>query len=285
MNLKFEKYEGLGNDFIIIEETHIENINRSQLAREMCHRKFGIGADGMIICKLKPEIEMVFYNADGSRAPMCGNGIRCFGHYLKEKGHVKENQVKIQTLAGQLNLEYKNEFASESRVAMGQGRFNSKEIPLSIETEKFVNEKLEIEGQEFEISALYMGTTHSVIWKDNLDEEFVRRYGPKIETHKLFPQKTNVNFVEYISSDEIKVITWERGAGLTLACGTGACAAVLIGNMLGRLNSQVKVHVLGGEMFIEILPTQVYMTGPSRKICSGEYNLNQIHGGNINENL
>lgn len=274
--MKFEKYHGLGNDFIILSSEDVGEKSHSELALKMCHNHFGIGADGLMVHEeINGRAKMNFYNKDGSTATMCGNGIRCFSHYLYNRGLFKEKKVEIETGAGILTVERVEGEEFLVKVAMGQPIFNGREIPLSIDIEEFVDEKIEFFGKEIRISALFMGTTHSVVFVNKLDSIDVEDFGKRIETLDLFPKKTNVNFCEVIDKDELDVATWERGAGETLACGTGACASVVIGQKLGLLSSEVAVNVPGGRLNIK-LGDEVYMTGPSVKIAEGLYNL----GGN-----
>lgn len=277
MELRFSKYQGIGNDFIIIEESEVEGLEYSDLAKRVCHRKLGIGADGMIICKREPSIEMVFYNADGSRAPMCGNGIRCFGHYLKQQG-LEGQEVNIKTLAGDLILEYRINDGSSSRVYMGKPRWETSQIPARCENDRILELEYRILDQDIKINSLYMGTTHTVVEVDELYEAYAKKIGHKIELLDIFPEKTNVNFVNWIDEEHLEILTWERGVGITLACGTGACAAVVVGKALSKNGDRAEVKSKGGTLLIEIDGEDVYMIGPSSKICSGLYTY--IKGGN-----
>lgn len=299
--MDFEKYHGLGNDFIIFRESALEkkfsyiqhkselDKNYSKLALEVCNRNTGIGSDGMIVLRELTEdtVEMMFYNQDGSRVPMCGNGIRCFSHFIYENKILSGKIYKIQTLAGLLTVEIETEDGFKAKVNMGNPIFNLESIPLDKgnflnllqKKDKNINEPLDeainytidVNDKEYILSSVFMGTTHSVTFVDSLKEVEIESVGKIIENNLIFPKKTNVNFVEIQDKDNIEMKTWERGVGLTLACGTGACAAVVIGSMkLGVLNKKVNVHLPIGDLIIE-LKESVYMTGPSKLIAKGVY--------------
>jgi diaminopimelate epimerase len=272
--LKFEKYHGLGNDFIIFMEGELGDINYSELAKKVCHRKFGIGSDGMMVVG-RSEIgafNMIFYNADGSRAPMCGNGIRAFTHYIAENKLIEDNVFNVETLAGLLTTKYKTkneEFMVE--VYMGQAKYESESVPVISNKEQFLKETLSTSYGNIELSSIFMGTTHTVVFVEDLDKIDIEGLGKEIENNLIFPVKTNVNFVEVKNDSEIKVNTWERGAGFTYACGTGCCASVVLAHKFGLAGKKVKVEVPGGIMYIELKGKDVYMTGPSEKIAKGFY--------------
>lgn len=273
--LKFEKYHGLGNDFIIFLEEEVKNIDYSKLAQKVCHRKFGIGADGMMVVgkSEKASFNMIFYNADGSRAPMCGNGIRAFTHYIANNNLTHKDSFEVETLAGILSTKYEisdNNFMVE--VYMGQARYESKNVPVITEKDKFIKEIITTSQGEIELSSIFMGTTHSVNFTDKLENVNIEVLGKEIENNPIFPVKTNVNFVEINSRNEITVNTWERGAGFTYACGTGCCASVVLAKDFDYVDEKVKVNVPGGFMYIELKDKDVYMTGPSEKIAEGYYN-------------
>lgn len=269
--MRFEKYHGLGNDFIILNIEDVRGRNLSELGKKVCHRNFGIGADGMIVFERDDRgIVMNFYNADGTTAPMCGNGIRCFTHYMKNNSLFSGDSVDIQTGAGEMRVTITEGTEFMVRVNMGRPIFEGSAIPIREEAQEYIEKEIEVDGEKIKVSSLFMGTTHTVIFVDDLKGVDVEKLGPKIEKYELYPVGTNVNFCEVKSSQEVHVTTWERGAGMTLACGTGACAAAVIGNKLGRLEKDTKVVVPGGEMYIEV-EEDVFMTGPSVKIAEGEF--------------
>ena len=278
--LKFEKYQGAGNDFVIVSEKELieKGIPEyGEFASQVCNRHFGIGADGLIILKYVASMPfMFFFNADGSQAPMCGNGIRCFSHYLVNNHLVAGNEFVVKTVPGDLTIrvnydEERDDFSA--RVNMGKPIFNIKEL-INSEKEQFLREKINIDGKEIEISYIFMGTDHSVIFVDDFSDYNIDKIGEKIENYTdLFPKKVNVNFVKVYDRKRIEVITWERGAGRTLACGTGATASAVLARTFGFVDNKVNVKVPGGQLVIEYEggENNAFMTGPSEKIAEGLY--------------
>ncbi|WP_036059248.1 diaminopimelate epimerase [Leptotrichia wadei] len=278
--LKFEKYQGAGNDFVIVSEKEL--IERGipeygEFASQVCNRHFGIGADGLIILKYVASMPfMFFFNADGSQAPMCGNGIRCFSHYLVNNHLIDGNEFVVKTVPGDLtirvNYDEEND-AFSARVNMGKPIFNIKEL-INTEKEQFLREKINIDGKEIEISYIFMGTDHSVIFVNDFSDYDIDEIGGKIENYTdLFPKKVNVNFVKVYDRKRMEVITWERGAGRTLACGTGATASAVLAKTFGFVDDKVNVKVPGGQLVIEYEggKNNAFMTGPSEKIAEGLY--------------
>lgn len=272
--ITFTKMEGLGNDFIMIYDKDMEFNNESELTKKLCHRNFGIGGDGVIFIRESKvsDIKMVIYNADGSHASMCGNGIRCFAKYVWDKNIVRKNPMDIETDDGikTAKLFIENDLVSEVEINMGKWEFDPKEVPADTE-EEILDRVLKIEDKEYRISSLHMGVPHTVVYTD-LNSVSVEE-GAKIEKHKLFYKGTNVNFCEKIDENNIKVRTWERGAGATLACGTGSCASVVVGNKLGLINDSIKVQVPGGELFISLKEGQAFMRGKANIVFEGEINI------------
>ena len=278
--LKFEKYQGAGNDFVIVSEKELieKGIPEyGEFASQVCNRHFGIGADGLIILKYVASMPfMFFFNADGSQAPMCGNGIRCFSHYLVNNHLVAGNEFVVKTVPGDLTIrvnydEEKDDFSA--RVNMGKPIFNIKEL-INTEKEQFLREKINIDGKEIEISYIFMGTDHSVIFVNDFSDYDIDEIGEKIENYTdLFPKKVNVNFVKVYDRKRMEVITWERGAGRTLACGTGATASAVLARTFGFVDNKVNVKVPGGQLVIEYEggENNAFMTGPSEKIAEGLY--------------
>ena len=278
--LKFEKYQGAGNDFVIVSEKELieKGIPEyGEFASQICNRHFGIGADGLIILKYVASMPfMFFFNADGSQAPMCGNGIRCFSHYLVNNHLVEGNEFVVKTVPGDLTIkvnydEEKDDFSA--RVNMGKPIFNIKEL-INTEKEQFLREKINIDGKEIEISYIFMGTDHSVIFVNDFSDYDIDEIGKKIENYTdLFPKKVNVNFVKVYDRKRMEVITWERGAGRTLACGTGATASAVLAKTFGFVDDKVNVKVPGGQLVIEYEggENDAFMTGPSEKIAEGLY--------------
>ncbi|WP_425446957.1 diaminopimelate epimerase [Dethiothermospora halolimnae] len=278
--LYFEKFHGAGNDFIILNGLEEKLLSLPVLAKDICDRHFGIGADGMIVVESSKiaDIKMTFFNSDGSRAPMCGNGIRCFGKYVYDNKIVDKEVFDVETLAGIIKLEVipSDKGIEGIRVNIGEPIFDNNKFPINTEKSIVIEESIEVNNQEFKISALFIGTIHAVIFVANLDEIDINTIGPCIENNSMFPEKTNINFCEVIDNKNLKVITWERGAGLTLACGTGAAATAVISSIVNKTDNNVNVYVPGGLLKIEKTEAGVYMTGPAELICKGNYNYTNL---------
>ena len=268
MKINFTKMQGLGNDFVVLDYEEFTKTNKepSDLAVKLCDRKFGIGADGLIIVNPNvnnTDIEWIFYNSDGTMAQMCGNGMRCFAKYVTDKGLIKKKQFSVKTEAGIIYPEILDN--GEIKVNMNLPILEPKKIPFK--SDKNLAQKLEIKDKIFEINAVSMGNPHCVIFTNEDTMQLAKEYGPEIEITSVFPQKTNVEFVDIISRNEVTLSVWERGCGITLACGTGACATVVAGILRGYLDNKVKVNLPGGCLNIEwngsLSNTNypVYMTG------------------------
>ncbi|MFW5992329.1 MAG: diaminopimelate epimerase [Halanaerobiaceae bacterium] len=280
MTYNFIKMQGTGNDFVMIDGRNRTITDHSGLAQKLCDRHFGIGADGLILI-LPAEDEnndfrMRIFNADGSEAEMCGNGIRCVTHFLRLQKMSSEKIFSIETKAGIIKpeiIDY-NEKQSQVKVNMGSPAFVPEEIPVNIEmnTESVFNFKLITQAEEFIINCVSMGNPHSIIFRKSLEDIQLTSWGKKIENHPLFPEKTNVEFVKIINEREIELKVWERGSGITLACGTGACASVVAGIKQGHLNQaeDISVHLPGGDLTVNWSGKDVYMTGPATTVFKGE---------------
>ena len=251
--IKLTKMQGCGNDFVIIDYPEYEKIGlkMSELAKKVCNRNFGVGADGMIIPKLNPEnkeadISWYFYNSDGSTAQMCGNGMRCFAKYCIDNKLVDKKSFSVETLAGIIKPELLDN--GLIKVNMGKPILENKKIPFWSENGE---KKLTALDREFEITPVSMGNPHCVIITDEDPMKLAQTYGPVIEKHEFFPEKTNTEFVRVKSRMEIDMRVFERGCGITLACGTGACASVVACVLNNLTENKVKVNLLGGPVFIE----------------------------------
>lgn len=270
--INFTKMQGTGNDFIVIEDFEGKYNNLEGLASKLCDRHFGIGADGILMVRKSniADIQMIIINADGSYASMCGNGIRCFAKYIWEKKYVQGENIKIETGDGVklASIRIKDGKAESVVINMGKYNFNTKSIP-ALEKEEIVNKKLEINNKEYCITSLLMGVPHTIVFGKH--EDYKVEEGKLIENHELFPEKTNVNFCEIVNKNMIKVKTWERGAGPTLACGTGSCASVVAANRLGYIEEKVSVQVPGGLLNIEIVKGEVLMEGPAEITFDGKF--------------
>lgn len=272
--MEFWKLHGIGNDFIAMDKRfdNEDFSSYSDLAKKVCNRRFSVGADGLLIVKKSSiaDVEMVYYNSDGSRAQMCGNGLRCFAKFVYDNNIVKKEEFSVDTLDGikKVKLNINNEKIESIKVNMGTGSFKSKDILLDESKNKFIDEKINILDKEFNASFILMGVPHVIILVDKLDMNEVHKYGKEIENYKIFPNKTNVNFVKVEDKNNISVRTFERGCGYTLGCGTGMTASAIICNYLGLTDKSVNVASQGGCVKIDI-EDFVYMTGTATKICEG----------------
>ena len=273
--IKLTKMQGCGNDFVILDydEYQKTSFEMSKLAQILCNRNFGIGADGMIIPDTKPngetDIAWYFYNSDGTSAQMCGNGIRCFAKYVYDKGLVKSKKFSVMTLAGVIIPEIQED--GNVKVDMGIPILEDKKIPF--EGEK----RIKIQDKIFDITPVSMGNPHCVIFTDNNTMEMAKKYGPDIEIHPYFPEKTNTEFARVISKNEIELTVFERGCGITLACGTGACATTVAGVLNNLTETKVKINLPGGAVFIDWSEKEdyknrhIFMTGPAEYSFRADY--------------
>jgi diaminopimelate epimerase len=279
MQIEFTKMEGIGNDFIFIDDRKHsieDHISYRTLSRRLCDRRFGIGGDGMILILNSQTCDLQFriFNSDGSEAQMCGNGMRCFARLVYEKQIVQKNEFSVETPAGKIipRILFDKEGKIEAvKVDMGQPILDPVSIPFVSTRSQAISEEMEIEGRQIMITAVSMGNPHAVIFVDSADKAPVLQLGPMIEKNPRFPEKTNVEFVEVISNNELRMKVWERGAGVTLACGTGACAAMVAAHVNQKIGEQAVVHLDGGDLFIEWdqKTNHVYKTGPARKVYTG----------------
>jgi len=279
MELEFIKMEGLGNDFIILDDRdgRIEqHKNYPVLAERLCSRHFGIGADGIILIleSMDHDIKFRIYNSDGSQAQMCGNGMRCFAKYLYENKFFAQKKIRVDTKAGTVIPEViaddKNQVQSV-RVDMGEPILLCRDIPFESTYEKAIEECLTVGDTEYNITTVSMGNPHAVIFVDDVEKVDIKRIGPSIETHERFPEKTNVEFIEVVNKNELKMKVWERGAGITLACGTGACASLIAANLTGRASDNAVVHLDGGDLDIywNKKTNHIFKTGPATLVFEG----------------
>ena len=273
--MKFWKLQGIGNDFIAIDgrDDNINSDDYGKLAKSVCHRKFSVGADGLLVVKNSnvADIEMVYYNSDGSRASMCGNGLRCFVKFVYDNNIVNKEKIDVDTLDGikKIKINLKNKDIDTITVNMGQGSFKCSDIPINSNEEIFINKEINVLDEKFIVNCMHMGVPHTVIFVEDMDMNKIHKYGPLIEKHEIFPEGTNVNFVKIIDEKNILVRTWERGCGYTLGCGTGITASVIISNYLKKVKDSVKVTSEGGSIIIDFIDNEAYMTGKAIKICEG----------------
>lgn len=279
--MKFTKMHGCGNDYIYINgfTEKIAQEEKPELVRKISDRHFGIGGDGAIFINPAKEadFEMEMYNADGSRAEMCGNGIRCVAKYVYDKGLTDKTKISIVSY-GQvkyLELFLKEGKVDTVKVNMGAPGLRPEEIPVLMDTsqEKVVDEPILVEGQEYKITCVSMGNPHAVVFVDDVEHLAIEKIGPYFENHERFPKRTNTEFVKVLDRSHVQMRVWERGTGETLACGTGCCATVTACILNGLTDETVTVKVLGGEIEItwDREANLVYMTGPAETVFDGEY--------------
>ncbi|HBM79831.1 MAG: diaminopimelate epimerase [Clostridiales bacterium] len=278
----FTKMQGTGNDFIVIEDFECKYKKYySQMAKKLCDRHFGVGADGLLIASKCDDADafMFIYNSDGSLAEMCGNGVRCFAKYIYDRHLTDKTTVKIGTLDGlkEVQLILENGNVAKAKVNMGTPRFETKNIPAVFNKNIILNEPVKIDSYSFNITSLSTGVPHTVIFVSSLPEDrYIKKIGPMVENYDIFPEKTNVNFVLVKNGNEFYMKTWERGAGLTLACGTGACASLAACVINEKTQNAAIAHVPGGDLFLEWdkSSNNIYMTGPALTVFKGDYFLN-----------
>jgi len=272
--VKFTKMHGLGNDFIVVEDFDLRLKNLNNLARSLCHRNFGIGADGLALLQLsqKAAFRVRIFNSDGSEAEMCGNLLRCIGKYLYEKGltHNTVISVEMSQSVKFLRLRLDGKLVSAVEVDMGEPILDSDLVPLTGERRYAVAEEISVVGESFQMTAVSIGNPHCVIFVTDLAAVPLAVWGPALETHPAFPKKTNVEFVQVISGGEAFFRVWERGAGATLACGSGACAVLVAGVLNGHLAREATLHLPGGSLEIHWREdNHLYMTGSATEVFSG----------------
>jgi diaminopimelate epimerase len=284
MKIRFAKMHGLGNDFIVIDgrDIKLSSLNGlnslSGLSKRLCDRKFGIGADQLLLLQDSQvaDFGMRIFNADGSEVEMCGNGIRCFAKYIWDMGLSIEPILDIETLAGVIRPEKAGDMV---RVDMGKPELEGRKVPVNLDG-IVIDYPLSIEDREFMITCVSMGNPHAVTVVEDLEGFDVGRYGPRIENHELFPKKINVEFIQVVDPGTIRMRVWERGSGETMACGTGASAAAVAAHLKGLTGKKVLVKLLGGDLIIEIHENgHVYMTGPAEEVFEGKIDLRQISSG------
>ena len=282
MNVGFTKMHGLGNDYIYFD--CIENCdlisNPSDTAIKLSDRHFSIGGDGIVLIlkHLNADFQMRMFNADGSEAEMCGNAIRCVGKYVFDNGYTDKKIITVYTGAGilTLNLTVENNFVSKVCVDMGEPILNGLDIPVLIDKEEVISEKVSIpDGEQYEMTCVSMGNPHAVIFVDEITDKHVLNHGRKLELNELFPKRINVEFVKVISTNEVQMRVWERGSGETLACGTGASAVTVACVLNKRTDRKITVHLIGGDLDIEWNEedNHVYMTGPASIAFEGTVNV------------
>lgn len=276
--MDFVKMHGLGNDFVFIEDKTGQDKDYTALARAMCNRHTGIGADGLIVIvdSRVADVRMRIINSDGSEAEMCGNGIRCFAKYVYDSGIIEKKRFTVETPAGIMEPEITvgaDNKAELITINMGRPSFNRSEIPMEGADGRVLNEDLCVDGENWKITSLLMGVPHTVTYVDDVDTVDIEKIGPLFEKHETFPKHTNINFAQQMDDRTVKVRTWERGAGATLACGTGSCSVAVASFLNGRTGREVDIQLPLGILHIEYREEDgnVYMTGPAAVSFTGTW--------------
>ncbi|HJJ14463.1 MAG TPA: diaminopimelate epimerase [Clostridiaceae bacterium] len=275
--MKFTKMHGLGNDYVYIDCTDEQKIkNISSLAQFISNRHFGVGSDGLIlICKSDiADFKMRMFNYDGTEAEMCGNGIRCVGKFVYDKGLTKKDNITVETLAGikKLKFNIKKGNVETVEVDMGEPILEPDKVPVISEEAIVKNLKIKARENEFKFTCVSMGNPHAITIVDNTKDFNIEKYGPVLEKDEHFPRRANIEFIELVDKNNIKMRVWERGAGETLACGTGACASVVACALNGYIENEANVELLGGTLKIrwDKENNHIYMTGPATTVFEGE---------------
>lgn len=296
--IRFSKYHGCGNSFVIVREKDTAGMDHSRLAETMCCEQTGIGADGLIIVRTDPQLEMIFYNRDGSRAPMCGNGIRCFARFCYDEGICTDRQFPVVTLAGRMIVEVVETEPFMARINMGKPIMDPSACGIKDEKEPFLKRTIRLDKKavgngptedgagkaenaaepagrvpsKVQVSSIFMGTIHTVLWTKNLDRLDLETVGKTIAHHPVYTEQTNVNMVQQIDRNTLKMRTYERGVGMTLACGTGACASAVIGILEDRCDKDIDVLLPKGKLHISQSSSgEIFMTGPAVKVADGTF--------------
>jgi len=276
ISLKFTKMQGCGNDYVYVNCFEEAVADKPELARRVSNRNFGIGSDGLIcICPSQTaDFKMDMYNLDGSPSKMCGNGIRCVGKYVYDKGLTDKTHITVESGGETKTLELKLEDGKVKtvRVDMGSPELRPQYIPVSEHGRNFINRSVIVGEEEYFVTALSVGNPHAVVFVPRVDEVDIKVLGPKFENHPLFPERVNTEFVEVIDKNTLKMRVWERGSGETLACGTGATASLVAAALCGHTGNSATVKLLRGELFIEWdrEKNRLYMTGPAVMVFDGE---------------
>lgn len=274
--MEFTKMNGLGNDFIVIYGYQAVPEDIAERAVKWCDRHFGIGADGLvfILPSLAADFRMVIINSDGTEAEQCGNAIRCVAKFVYDNGHTDKTELTIETLgagAQRVTLDLEGGKVKNVTVDMGAPVFDAALIPTSLEGDILQNREIEADGRTFAFTAVSMGNPHAVIYVEDAPTFDLEHYGPKLEVHSFFPNRTNVEFATVTAFDRIEMRVWERGAGQTLACGTGACATLVSSVVNGLTGRSAWIALKGGDLYIEWkeADNHVYMTGPAETVYHG----------------
>lgn len=273
--MKFTKMHGCGNDYIYVDCTREPLADPNGVALKLSDRHFGIGSDGLIlICPSdKADFRMAMYNSDGSEGAMCGNGIRCVAKFCYDKGLTDQTSISVETKGGMikyLDLTVENGAVTKVKVDMGAPSVQAEAIPVVGLGEEVIGVPVQVGGKEWTMTCVSMGNPHAVVWCGDVDGLKIEDIGPQFENHPMFPDRVNTEFVKVLDRENIQMRVWERGAGETLACGTGACATAYAAFRNGLCDRKVTVHLLGGDLEIEITDGSILMTGPATTVFEGE---------------
>lgn len=266
--IAFTKMHGCGNDFIFLDCLKSDIPHLDTLAQRLCDRRFGIGADQLLTVHPSKvaDFKMQIYNADGSQVEMCGNGIRCFAKFVYEHGLTQKKELEVETLAGIIRPRWVGEMVE---VDMGEPILEGRNIPVDADGQ-IVNRPLTVDDTTYSVTCVSMGNPHCVLYLDDIDSLDLEKIGPRFEQHVFFPKRVNTEFIKVISSNEVKMRVWERGAGETWACGTGAAAVTVAGVLAGKTERELTLHLKGGDLFIEWRDNnRVYMTGGAEEVFHG----------------
>ncbi|MBY0580876.1 MAG: diaminopimelate epimerase [Rickettsiales bacterium] len=271
----FYKYHGLGNDYIVIDPNKLNfnlKLNEENI-RLICHRNYGIGSDGILFGPIikNGKISFQIFNPDGSEAEKSGNGIRIFALYVHDQEYIKENQFELYTKGGMVVIYILDLKSNLIKVAMGEYSFLSEKIPMNLASKEVLNHEINLLGKKELISCVNIGNPHCVLFKKNVTEDLAKKLGPLLENHVLFPNKTNVQFVQILDRANIKIEIWERGAGYTLASGTSSSAASCVAHKLDFVDKNITVHMKGGNVKVEIVDEELFLTGNVARISSGDF--------------
>jgi diaminopimelate epimerase len=272
--MKFTKMHGCGNDYVYMDCTREMVDDPAALAIRLSNRHFGVGSDGLIlICPSEQgDFRMRMFNADGSEGAMCGNGIRCVAKFVYDKGLTNKTRIAVETLGGMkyLDLTVEEGKVSKVRVDMGAPILEAERIPVQGLGDQVVGRSVHVAGQDWDMTCVSMGNPHAVVWCEDVKGLDIEKIGPQFERHPMFPDRVNTEFVRVLDRSNVEMRVWERGSGETLACGTGACAVAVACFLNGRTERKVTVHLLGGDLDIEVTEGSVFMTGPATTVFEGE---------------
>lgn len=274
--MKFTKMEGLGNDYVYVNCFRETVDNPSEVAKKVSDRHFGIGSDGLILIRPSEvaDFRMDMYNADGSQAEMCGNGIRCVAKYVYDYGLTDKTSISIETLAGikYLDLQVTDGKVSLITVNMGSPELVPDKIPVISDSKRVVDEPIEVDGTIYKMTCVSMGNPHCIVFVEDTASFPLETVGPLFENHERFPKRVNTEFIQLLDRKTVNMRVWERGSGETLACGTGACASAVACILNGLTENEITLHLLGGDLIVrwDQEKNLVYMTGPARVVFDGE---------------